>query len=540
VLSECIIWGKYMSTKLPSIPLLRNVSRRLFLSSSARFGASAATALMLSSCAASSGNRISSNPVSGTLRLGMAGGSTTDSFDVRTYTDSVAIALGYQVMNGFIEIDANRKAVPELFESWEVKPGAAEWHFKLRRGVVFHNGKSLTVADAIYSLNLHRGASTSPMKQALSNIADVKSEGTDGIVITLSEGDADFLYVLSDYHLLVVPDGFTDWSHPIGTGAFKFEMYEPGVRASTTRQANYWKPGAGNVQAVETWVMNNDSSRLEALRTNQVDVINRVPWSSGAAIENDSSLLLVRQPSGYHLDFAMNVEASPFDNPNLRLALKYAIDRDEFVKELVSGYGRVGNDHPIPSCDPFYNSELTQRSYDPDKAAFHLKKSGLSDTEISLAAANAAYRGAVDRSEAFARSASRAGIKMKVEHVAENSFWDSTWMHAPFFTSYWGGRPAATQMLSVAYKSTASWNETHWRVQNFDALLRSARTEVDESKRRSYIWEMQAMLNQQGGAIIPAFSDSLDVHRQRVQNLTPHMLFDFCNGRIAEKVSLTS
>jgi peptide/nickel transport system substrate-binding protein len=93
-------------------------------------------------------------------------------------------------------------------------------------------------------------------------------------------------------------------------------------------------------------------------------------------------------------------------------------------------------------------------------------------------------------------------------------------------------------MLDIAYKSNAPWNDTHWRVPAFDKLLADARAELDEAKRRTCIWEMQAMLHDQGGALIPAFRDWLDAHNTRVGGHTPHSGFDLDNGRIAEKAWL--
>ena len=99
----------------------------------------------------------------------------------------------------------------------------------------------------------------------------------------------------------------------------------------------------------------------------------------------------------------------------------------------------------------------------------------------------------------------------------------------PFVSSYWGGRAAATQMLSVAYEAGAPWNETHWNNAKFEKLLSDARSETDEAKRKPYIWEMQAMLHEQGGAIIPVFRDWLDAHNEKVGGHTPHGGFDMDN-----------
>src|SRR5581483_3247135 len=129
------------------------MTRRRFMQ-----GTAAGGALALAGCAAQGAKTaaVAQNP--NALRLGLGGGSTTDSLDPRTYTDSFSLVVGYQIMNGLIELDENGQATPELLESWEAKPGAAEWVFNTRKGITFHNGKTLDADDVIYSINLHRQA----------------------------------------------------------------------------------------------------------------------------------------------------------------------------------------------------------------------------------------------------------------------------------------------------------------------------------------------------------------------------------------------
>src|SRR4051812_22609165 len=109
-----------------------------------------------------SGARAADTPKQGgTLRLGMEGGSASDSLDPRTYADSIPISYGWQLWNGLVEIDEKGDPAPELAESWEAKPGAVEWIFNIRKGVTFTSGKTLDADDVIYSLNLHRGETKS-------------------------------------------------------------------------------------------------------------------------------------------------------------------------------------------------------------------------------------------------------------------------------------------------------------------------------------------------------------------------------------------
>src|SRR5262249_46565636 len=149
---------------------------------------------------------------------------------------------------------------PVLATSWEAKPGAAQWVIKLRQGVTFHNGKTMTADDVVYSLNLHRKAdSKSGAKAYFSTFTDIARTAPDGISITLSGGNADIPYLLADYHLCILPAG-GDPSSGVGTGAFVLKSFQPGVRTLATRNPNYWNPDRGHVASVETIAINDPTA----------------------------------------------------------------------------------------------------------------------------------------------------------------------------------------------------------------------------------------------------------------------------------------
>jgi len=515
------------------------VSRRDFMGRAAALGASsAAIATMLQTAGASAAEAAPRK--GGVLRLGLAGGSTTDSVDVTTYTDSVMIAVSHGLFNGLVEWAQDGKPVPELAESFEPKNGAKDWIFNLRKGVKFSNGQEFTADDAIYSLNLHRGDSKSGGAASMKPVTDIKKLDTYQIQLSLDAPDADLPYLLTDYHVLMVPDGFKDWAKPVGTGAFTLEKFDPGVRIILKKRADYWKPNRGWLDGADVTVINDGSARLNALISGQVDAINRVDHRAVGMLTKAPKIEVVRAPGGWHTVMAMEVDKDPFTNPDIRLALKYAVDREQILKALFSGYGTLGNDHPVPKTDPFFNSELPQRKHDPEKAAYHFKKAGLPDPKIVLQASDAAFNGAVDMGTLVQASAEKAGIKMDVKKEPADGFWSNVWLKGPFVESYWGGRAAATQMLGVAFAANAPWNETHWNNQKFEKLLADSRAETDEAKRRVYIWEMQSMLHEDGGALIPAFRDWLDAHNDRVGGHTPHGGFDMDNGMILDKAWLKS
>lgn len=532
------IWEDDMSSwiNLRQAFMAGRVSRRDFLAAATAMGAATAAVSLLGTGPA----RADTPKKGGTLRLGLAGGSTTDSWDPRGYTEIVMITLGSQVFNSFIEYDADRRAQPDLLESWEVKPGATEWILNVRKGVTFHDGKTLDVDDIIYSLNLHRGDSSSAMVGQMKHVQDVVKSGDSQVKVTLSRPDAEFIYLLGDYHMKVVPNGFKDWSKPIGTGAFKADSFSPGINARVVKNANYWRSDRGFVDAVETTVINDTAVRMNALVGGQVDIINRAGKTSVDLLTQTPGFKLEDAPTGWHAIMAARVDQAPFSDPNLRLALKYAIDREAFLKILFNDYGTVGNDHPIPKNDPYFNSELPQIKFDADKAKFYLKKANIGGATIQLTASDAAYEGAVNAAALYQASAAKAGISMSIKREPVDGFWDNAWLKRPFCGSYWAGRATALQMLSVAYKSDADWNETGWKNPAFDKLLADAAGELDEAKRKTYLWDAQKMLHEDGGAVIPVFSNVLEAHTDKVKGYRVGGVDELFNGRVTEFAWLDS
>lgn len=514
-----------------------NISRRSFINTAALIGAG--TVLSLSPLAGFAAEAAPKK--GGVLKLGMSGGNTSDSLDPTLFSDWVPLNQAYMLMNGLVEIDENNQAIPELLESWEAKPGAQEWTFKVRSGVTFHNGKTLSVEDILYSINLHRGdQSRSAIKTQLASIKELKKSGDNEISIVLDGGNADLPFLLADYHLVVVPDGFTDWKHPIGTGGFVFDQYQPGVRSYFKRNPDYWKPNRAFVDAVEVLVINDATARTNALISGQVHAINRVDFKTVDFLKRSPALNIVRSSGGQHFTFLMDCRVAPFNNNDVRMAIKYGIDREKLLATVLRGYGALGNDHPIPKTDRFFNKSLAQRAYDPDKAKFYLQKAGLSTLPLELSSSDAAFAGALDAAALFQSEASAAGIQVNIKRQPADSYWDDVWMKAPFSMGYWGGRPTADQMFSTAWQSTAKWNDSHWKNEKFDSLLLQARSLLDDQKRAEIYGELQTIAHDDGGAMIPLFGDYLDAASKKVGGVKPHPLFNFMGGRLAERVWLES
>ena len=461
----------------------------------------------------------------GRLRQAITGGATSDSLEPATYQDAYMINVGMgQLRNNLTEIAADGSLIGELAESWEATPDAASWTFKLRPGVEFHDGKSLEASDVAASIQVHLGEdSKSAAKGIVQAIENIKVEDESTVTFELSGGNADFPYLMSDYHLGIAAadsEGKIDWSLGNGTGGYKLSAYEPGVRTFTTRNPNYWKEGAAHFDEVETLYIADVAARTSALQTNELDIMTRVDLKTVHLLKREADIEVLQTTGNQHVTLPMLMDVEPFTNNDLRLALKYAIDREQWLKTILKGYGILGNDFPIGPANQFRatEEEIPQRVYDPDKAKHHLKKAGYDTIDLKLHLADTAFEGAVDAGQLYAETARPAGINIEVVREPNDGYWSNVWGVKPWCASYWGGRPTEDWMFSQVYATGADWNETHMANERFMELLVMGRAELDPAKRREIYVEMQRIVRDEGGNVIPFFNAYVAAMNTRVKH----------------------
>jgi peptide/nickel transport system substrate-binding protein len=444
----------------------------------------------------------------GVFRVGIGHGSSTDTYDPGLWEHLYVQVFAGARHNYLIEVAADGNLQPELAESWTSTDGMT-WSFAIRQGVTYHSGKTMTPDDVVASLNHHRGdASTSAVKTFFEPVTDIKADGQN-VVITLNGANADFPYLMSDYHLPIMPsaDGKIDPTSTDGCGGYIVESFEPGVQATLNRNPNYWKTDRAHFDQIVLLAILDPAARLNALMTGEVDTIDQVDPASIGLLESRGVAKILSVAGNAHYCFPMDARVAPFTDNNVRLALKYAFDRQELVDKILAGHGTVSNDNPIGPANRYFHAEMEAKTYDPDKAKFHLKEAGMDKLEVSLSAANAAFSGAVDAAVLMSEKAAAAGITITVDRVPDDGYWDNVWMKKPFCASYWGGRPVEDQMFTTAYTTGAAWNESFWGNARFDELLVAARAELDEAKRREMYQEMQQIVSFEGSTIIPMYNN---------------------------------
>ncbi|NKB29244.1 MAG: peptide ABC transporter substrate-binding protein [Rhodobacteraceae bacterium] len=510
---------------------MSNFSRRGLLKSGAALGVLAATGLPVAAQAKRGGR----------LRMGLNGANTSDNWDSRTHSDIFMISSAQgAVFDSLTEVAADGELKGELATDWEVSADAKIWTFNLRKGVTFHNGKEFGADDVIASLQLHVAeGSKSAAEPIVSAISEMKKMSDHQVQFTLATGNADLPFLLADYHLLMYPAGQIEEAiaNGIGTGLYKVESFEPGVRFVGKRVDSHYKDGeAGWFDEIEYVAVNDINARMNALLTGQVDVINDIDFKTESLLDANPATSVFEVTGNQQFTFPMHTDTAPFSDNNVRKALKFSIKRQEMVDKILQGHGRVGNDSPIGPANTYFNADMPQTEFDPDQAKFHLKEAGMEGLTVDLSVSNAAFTGATDAAQLMQASAREAGITINLIQEAADGYWSNVWLKKPWAVSYWSGRATEDLMFSTAYEASAPWNDTNWDHPRFQELLLIGRAEFDAEKRREIYNEMQLILHDEGGVILPMFANFVGAKTNKVANSgTIGNVYKVDNGRIAER-----
>jgi len=510
---------------------MTRISRRGLLKTGAAAGVLAATGMPL----------MASPKKGGRLRAGLSGANTSDSWDGRTHSDLFMIASASgSVFDCLTATAADGSLVGELAASWEATADAKTWTFNLREGVTFHNGKAFGADDVIASLQMHTAeGAKSAAKPIVSAITDMKKITDHQVQFTLAAGNADFPYLLSDYHILMYPAGQIEEAiaNGIGTGLYAVESFEPGVRMVAKRVDSHYKGDSeGFFDEIEYIAINDNTARMNALLTGQVDAINRIDFKTEALLKANPNTRIQEVTGNQHYTLPMLSQTAPFNDLNVRRALKYGINRQELVDKILQGHGQVGNDTPIGPANQYYAGDMEQLEFDADKAKFYMKEAGLTELNVDLSASNAAFEGAVDAAQLYQASAKSAGININVVQEPADGYWSNVWLKKGWCASYWSGRATEDWMFSTAYEAGVPWNDSQWDHPRFQELLYSARAELDSNKRGEQYREMQEILRTDGAVIIPMFANYVQAVNNKVG--TPDTignLWQMDNARMAER-----
>ncbi|CAH0128702.1 Periplasmic dipeptide transport protein [Agrobacterium fabrum] len=481
---------------------------------------------------------VAATPVSGgSLKAAGWSSSTADTLDPAKASLSTDYVRCCALYNRLTFLDVSGTPQMELAESIETKD-AKTWTVKLRSGVTFHDGKSLTADDVVYSLKRHLDPAVgSKVAKIAAQMTGFKAVDKNTVEITLANPNADLPSILALHHFMIVADGATDFSKGNGTGAFKLEKFEPGVRSVMAKNANYWKSGGPHLDSFEFMAISDDNARVNALLSGDIQLAAAINPRALRLLDKQDGVVMSKTTSGNYTNLNIRLDQAPGNKTDFVAGMKSLINREQIIKAALRGLGEVGNDQPVPPMSPYYNPDLKPKAFDLDKAKFHFEKAGVIGQSIPVIASDAAGS-SIDMAMIMQASAAQIGVKLDVQRVPSDGYWSNYWLKAPIHFGNINPRPTPDILFSLLYASDAPWNESQYKSPKFDKMMLEARGLLDLEKRKQIYFEMERMIADEAGTIIPAYISNVDAISSKLKGLEANPLGGMMGYAFAEYVWL--
>jgi peptide/nickel transport system substrate-binding protein len=457
----------------------------------------------------------------GTLRAGVTGGGSTDTLNPFLIDTSPDIARCFALYEPLTYTNAAGVDANKLAQEFTSNADATMWTLRLHSGIEFHNGKSLTADDVIYSLQYMANPKTSSIGAAQVTLVDIAGlRKLDPLTVQIPMKSP--LSVLPDFLagniFYVVPEGWTPKSPPNGTGPFKYKSFTPGVESVFVANKNYW----GGRPYVDEYVITDyasETSQVNALLAGNVDLVNFLSTDVMAEVQSSSLGAVVVSKTGSWYPFTMRVDQAPFNDARVRQAMRLIVDRVEMNKVCQKGLGKIGNDIFSP-YDPAYDHSIPQRVQDIDQAKSLLKAAGHEGLTVTLVTSNIGPT-TTQQATVFAQQASAAGVKVNLNNVTSAAFYGPNYLSWTFAQDGWNTHSYLLQASLATIPGPGAENETHFNNPRYNSLFNEAIRKVSEADRIPLCHEMQMIDYTEGGLIIPFFETLIDGYAKRVHGVKP-------------------
>jgi peptide/nickel transport system substrate-binding protein len=520
-----------------------NLSRRDFLRRGSMIGMSAPVlGAILAACGGSSSSASSAGASTGTSAPATKGGtlrvaSVTPAAAVNPLTVSDAGGLTMLNQTGeFLIFDSNIKLMlqPMLALSWMPNSDGSVWTFKLRPGVTFHNGQPMTSADVVYTFQ--QLADPKNASNALSTFtgvltpAGIKAVDPMTVEFTLEAANGNFPYLVSsdNYNAIIIPKG-TDpakWQTTfVGTGAFKLGSYTQSVGATFVPNPSYW--GTKPLLAGSSFKFySSQAPMFLALQGNDVDVIAQFVPAGAAAILNNPTYKIIKLQSANHRELSMRNDQPPFNDPRVRQAVAYSIDRAGAVAALLSGDGSVANDYPFGPRFPSTDTSVPQRSQNISMAKQLLAAAG-HPNGFSTTLKTEIYQEIPQLAQVIVADAAKAGIMItptiesQTLYYGKSTFGNSDWLDGTMSLVDYGDRGVPNVYLGAPLTSAGTWNAARFKNTTYDGLVKQYVAAIDLQTQKGIAGKIENLLLQETPVVYPYWIDGLTASIQSVGGLNP-------------------
>jgi len=434
--------------------------------------------------------------------------SNIDTLDAHNTTSIVACSIHNNIYNGLLKIvSTDGKSVdfkPDLAREWEIQ-GDRVHIFRLHKGVTFHNGDPCTAADVKWNLERVKDKSQSPIHAWKLELLEaietpdpytVKLHFTKPypflrVAFTGSTGRA--ATILSPR--AVKEKGKTYGRNPVGTGPFKLAEWKESDFILLEKNPNYWETDASGgklpyLDKVMIKIIIEPSTLVAALKTGEVDLINSVAPQFVGDLRKDPKLTALSAVGGNWRCLHFNLAKEPFNDPALRKAVTFAIDRKEILDKVEFGEGIVAHGPISPPMggfyDPAFETGKNGQYYDLEQAKTWMKQAKYDGREVLFLSINAGT--APRQAEVIQAHLAKIGIKVRIE-LADFPTFRRRWLQErqwDLVQVQWDADLDPDETLYPELHSTETWNAGKWVNKDFDRAVELARAENDFKRRKKY------------------------------------------------------
>jgi peptide/nickel transport system substrate-binding protein len=461
----------------------------------------------------------------GRLRVGHVGGGKGETFDPALGSTFIDASRYYNLYDPLVRVRPDLSSAPGLAVKWIPNTNSTVWLIKLRQGVTFHNGKSLTADDVIYTMRTmgdpkHVGNSS----VAGIRLNELKKVDNLTVRVPLKSPNARLFDNFNVQNSVIIPAGLKDFTKPVGTGPFSFRSFTPGQRSLCVRNPDYWESGKPYVDEWEDISIDDNTARLNALLSGKIDMLSQLDPRQARAQLQRKQIQVLNAPSSTIQVFYMAVDIAPFKDKRVRQAFRLIADRQALINGALAGFATPGNDLPGRGLPFWLNKPV--RKPDPERAKFLLKQAGRSDLEVTLHTSDI-VPGFTEAATLFAQQAKSAGVKVAVKKEPANSYFDTSLLYTKldFAQSFWTVT-ALGQWYPQSLLSTAVWNETHWRDKAYDKLIQAAIGAPTNARAKALWKQVQEVQYDQGGYIVWANINLVDGVGNNVRGMKPSSFFN--------------
>jgi len=452
----------------------------------------------------------------GHVRMAVQNGSVSDTLDPAKGAHSGDWTKQFCVFNALTEFNDTLTPSNALADKLESTDGLS-WRIVLKPGIHFHDGAELTSADVVYSLARHKDPATASKAFAIaSGFKEIKALGKYEVSLVIDKPNFELPATLGASYFLIVKNDTKDFAKPVGTGPFMVDVFTPGGPFTVKRNPNYWKPGLPYLDSVEIIGVPDNAARVNAVLAGDIDICSLVDHRYAAQVKGSPNVQLVLNKLGIYTTLILRQDHPLTGNPDFVDAVRYMQDRKRLVGDVMQTYGVVANDHPVAPWDPYFLEGLPQREFDLDKAKFHIKKGGLAGQSMEIYC-QPGIASAIEGAQFLQSFGAQAGFNFVVRQVPTEGYWSTYWTKRPITYGSMVNRPSVGMIFDLFYSSKSPTNEAHWQSPKLDQLLESARSEADFKKRKAIYGDMQTLVHESSGTIVPVFDVILDGVSKKVR-----------------------